>query len=62
MYVSVVYLFLCTDICACISQQINDINQDVKVSATGTGEATVQVRDFFHLFLYVSFAFETRQI
>ena len=34
---------LCVFVCIFKSQQINDINQDIKVTAKGTGEATLTV-------------------
>lgn len=32
-------------VCVCECQQFPDINKDVTVTATGSGEATVSVRD-----------------
>lgn len=48
---SVDVVSLCVVLCCvvCVPPQVNDINQNVKVTATGTGEATVTVNKK-HLF------------
>lgn len=45
---------VCVFVCVFKFPQINDINQNVKVTATGSGEATVTVSTiYFHILLYI---------